>query len=68
MNKPAQTTSENPWKETVRDIFDRLILARGPSTPLETAILKMIETRHHDFFCTGHTMKEWEAIKNAEQS
>lgn len=63
-----ETTIENPWKETVRDIFDALIRMQRQRTKIERHILELIEDRHHDYFCEGKTMAEWKALeaKNAE--
>ena len=57
------TTEENPWKETVRGIFDMLVLSTEQASDLECRILDLIESRHHDYFCEGKTMAEWNALK-----
>lgn len=53
------TDCSDEWKETVRDIFDTLMLHPGALTEVERRILDWIQLRHHDYFCEGKTMKEW---------
>ena len=48
-----KTTPENPWQETVRSIFDMLMLSTEQASELECRILDLIESRHHDYFCVG---------------
>jgi hypothetical protein len=55
----ARTDIPNEWRETVRDIFDMLVLSRVDLTPLENRILERIQSRHHSYFCEGKTMEEW---------
>jgi hypothetical protein len=64
MSDPIQTT--DPWRETVRDIFDILMFSSKPLTEVERRILNWIELRHHDYFCEGKTMKEWNEIRKGE--
>jgi hypothetical protein len=58
---PHQTTAGDPWKETVRGIYDLLMLSTEQASDLECRILDLIESRHHGFFCVGKTMEEWRA-------
>lgn len=45
-----ETTPPNPWRETVRDIYDTMML--GPMTDRSpAAIIALIETRHRDYLC-----------------
>lgn len=52
------TETRNEWKETVRDIFDHAHF-RGDNSGFARQIIALIEKRHHDYFCGGKTMKEW---------
>lgn len=57
----TEPNATNPWCETVRDIFDRLHFGERSVFNDECAreIVALIEKRHHDYFCVGKTMKEW---------
>lgn len=58
---PRQTTdfrtepdATNPWRETVRDIFDMLHHGEDDiftGNQLARRLVALIEDRHHDFFC-----------------
>jgi hypothetical protein len=70
-NPREQTTPEisGPWKETVRAIFDEChsgpisVFHSDSGSILAARIVKMIEERHHAYFCEGKTMAEWNALK-----
>ena len=55
------TTAPNPWRETVRAIFDHLHFGRWTVFNDDCAreIVATIEERHHDYFCVGKTMAQW---------
>lgn len=59
----SEKTTANPWRETVRDIYDRLHF-QDPGLfsgdPLAKELIAFIEERHHDYFCEGKTPEEWE--------
>ncbi len=69
MNGPGDSGTTKPppneWRETVRNIFDMLVLSRGSMSPLEARMLAEIKGRHHDYFCGGKTTAEWEAVTDA---
>jgi len=66
MTEDAKTT-EDPWRETVRDLFDLLITKRDALSHSERRMLDVIEKRHHDYFCEGKTLAEWdEESRNAK--
>lgn len=55
-NDAQQTTTDDPWRETVRDIFDTLHHGEDDiftGSRLAKRLVAMIEVRHHDFFCEG---------------
>lgn len=60
----SNTAECNEWRETVRDIFDELMFGRSDGLSLKSALIALIEQRHHAYFCEGRTMAEWERIKN----
>ena len=46
------------WRETVRDIYDNLMLGKSDSSgsaDLRWKVIALIEQRHPDFFCVGKT-------------
>jgi hypothetical protein len=43
--------NEGDWKETVRDIFDYLLVSAPPRDPVRQYVLGLIEARHYDYFC-----------------
>jgi hypothetical protein len=53
MDEKSQTTAD-PWRETVRDIFDTLHHGEDDiftGSRLAKRLVAMIEDRHHAFFC-----------------
>lgn len=56
-----KTTADDVWKQTVRDIFDLLHFGNRSVFNDECAreVVDLIEERHHDYFCLGKAMKEW---------
>lgn len=55
MTDPTNTTPD-AWKETVRDIYDKVLLGKDSGffgNPLAVEILKLIEAKHHAYFCEG---------------
>jgi hypothetical protein len=48
----------NPWKETVRTIFDKIELESSISWKLVIEILNLIETNHPEYFCEKASVPE----------
>ena len=49
----AEPEAENPWRETVRFLYDKAIIGEGrtaESEGMRAAIVAVIESRHADFF------------------
>ena len=67
MNQSSGPPTTDAWKETVRDIFDELHFGTDSvfkgQRRLARRIVSIIETRHHDYFCEGKTMAEWQEEK-----
>ena len=60
----------NPWKETVRDLYDLMYFDDAPKWDIAVAkfavrIIEKIEAAHPDYFWGGHTVEEWEKIKTS---
>lgn len=56
----------NPWRETVGNVFNMLVLSQVPLTALERRVLAEIKKRHHDYFCAGKTIAEWKASSDVK--
>lgn len=54
-------TTENPWRETVRDIYDKLHFETPgffSSDPLAKQLIAFIEDRHPAYFVEPHPMPQ----------
>lgn len=49
-NQKPTKEPENPWRETVRDIYDACLLKNIG----REEIMRMIEHRYAEYFCGGH--------------
>lgn len=64
MSDPQTTTHGNPWRETVRDIYDDLHFGQDnmfKGSRLAKRLIAMIEDRHPGYFNEPHVKEKPDA-------
>ena len=58
--------SDNPWRETVRDLYDLAAFAAPQDKWIARKVLRMIEERHPDDFARTHPLMPEKRVLSAE--